>query len=453
MNGNRGQGSGVRGQQNRRMVGNAHPTAIQNPISKIQNPPPSPPPPLSPSRRLCLGSNGFTLLEVLVAMALALLLMAALMQSMDAQSRYSQVAEEKMSEPQIARVLLHRIAEELRGVRAPVDGWQDPGRARRLLSFADVKWDERESESAAALDPSTEETMSMFVEDQNALGGAERFGLLGTSNRLLLLTHRPSEPESALEWSQDAESQPIVDSATGDKRREPTRWGDIRQVFYLPRPLPEALSDRSEGASSGEEAISEANSEEVVIDPYFGGVLRQEVALPFELDASRLAFEQLVKHLMAEEEATSLDPEFTTAPFEDETSNDEAPLPPRVVTDVLTEQVTAIRFRYHDGHAWHDSWFHHAALPRAVEISLSFDPRASDPLWLAEYFEEERKVIEAGGTARKTGATTSEDESEAPVFPYRLVVALPAADRTPVATEEGHEGELERTPGLEEALP
>lgn len=396
-------------------------------------------------------SHAFTLLEVLAAMGLALLLMAALMQSMDAQARYCRTAEEKMTEPQIARILLHRIADELRAVRVPVDAWRDPTRARRLLSFADVTWKEGEGEMTASTASSTEQTMGLVIEEENPWRGAERFGLLGTSNRLLFLTHRPSEAPSAIEAYASENARPTVESGTGDNKREPDRWGDLRQVFYLPLPLPEALSARREGEPNAE--IREPDSDEDGFEPYYGGVLRQEVLLPFDRDASRESFEQLVGHLMEKSEATTPAPQFQMpTEKQPESTAGEKPLPPRVVTEVLNDRVSAIRFRYHDGRSWLEAWSHHAVLPRAVEISLSFDPRASDPRWLGEYLEDQRRAADSGAMARPA-ATSSADGFEPPVFPYRLVVALPAADRTPMVTEESIEGQVQPLSEGEETLP
>lgn len=391
------------------------------------------------------GRSGFTLVEILVPMAIAAMLMAALYQAMQSHARYSETASERLREPQIARVLLHQIADELRSIAPPLDPWQNPERSRRLLGFGDVDFS---NPDAIAAGPRELGEGELPQRDPGARVGnvAERFALLGTSNRLLMLVRRSPMEESSVERYERTRSE--TGAAIGseeEKHRSPARWGDIRQVFYLPRPLPDVLERAKKNSIEVAEADRPATtgSAEEEIHPYFGGVVRQEVLLPFSIEAQDEAFFQLVPQLFAESE--DAEPLIKPEGGPSRRVAGEKPLPLRTTTRVLSDKVTAIRFRYHDGWNWVDRWDRHESPPRAVEISISFDPRASDPEYLAKHFEEEKKArdqgIEGQGSVDRTAAQAG-GAIEKPLFPYRLVVSIPTADHTPVRRFEGvDEGE------------
>jgi hypothetical protein len=370
---------------------------------------------------------GFTLVEVLASIALSMLLLAALYQAMNSHTRYSETASRRISAPQIARVLLHQIADELRSVAPPLEPWQDPARARRLLDFGVV---DLLNPDAAALSPTLNEEMSPRRDEPGPLGSAaERFGLLGTSDRLLMLCRRGASAESSIERYERDRSAALGASGEDERRLGPERWGDLRQVLYAPRPLPEALAARRAGLEVVQSDSIDAEERE--FEPFFGGILRQEVSLVFSPDAQDEAFSQLAPHLFPESEELESPEEVLTASAS-EFGGDE-PLPPRTTTAVIAPSVTAMRFRYHDGREWLGEWRRHDVLPRAVEISISFDPRAADPRWLAKYLEERGEAETSGEATPSTplAGAASVEKIEAPLFPYRLVVALPAADRTP----------------------
>ena len=138
--------------------------------------------------------------------------------------------------------------------------------------------------------------------------GAERFALLGTSTRLIMMVRRTGDPASSLDRYRE-ESEGLSPSGEGetsreDRRRPEHRWGDLRQVFYLPRPLPEAL----ERSTADEPALpADPNSDEPIIEPVFAGLFRQEVRLPFSTPAQNDAFFQLEEHLFAKDDQETVD--------------------------------------------------------------------------------------------------------------------------------------------------
>ena len=63
-----------------------------------------------------------------------------------------------------------------------------------------------------------------------------------------------------------------------------SRWGDQQQVFYLLRPLPEALErKKNQSAEMTEGLPGEGSGLEERFVPYYGGVLRQQVSVPLFL--------------------------------------------------------------------------------------------------------------------------------------------------------------------------
>ena len=375
--------------------------------------------------------RGFSLVEVIATLGLTLFIMGALFQALLNQSRTNEVASERMSESQIARSIFYRLADELRRVQPPSVPGVEPTRARRLLSFGQRDWLNEQAETS--LDPGNGEEEKEIPETD----GAERFALMGTSDRILFLTHAGLEPTSPIDRYLAEKGDSIETQSVGgreERRIEPTRWSGLRQVYYLARPLPEALDEENQPATPQEASVDG----EFPTKPIFAGVIRQEVKLVFSNDAQRDSFMQLRDHLFAKKDEPDL-PEFEM-PLDESTSNEEneVPLPDRIQTQVLTERVTAIRFRYHDGQSWQSRWDDAHRLPIAVEIHLSFDPRGADPEFLREYLEEHP----LGGGGLEGVSVADQEATEEPIFAYRLVVALPMAEPKIPVPQEGPTSEL-----------
>jgi hypothetical protein len=371
--------------------------------------------------------------EVIATLGLTLFVLGALFQALLNQTRTNEVAHERMSEGQVARSILYRLADELRRVHPPIRPGSEPVRARRLLAFGQRNWGTETSASTTDLPAEPGED-----DEIPEVEGAERFALLGTSDRILFLTRGVADPVSPIERyraEQGDDSATLARPGEEGARIEANRWSDLRQVYYLARPLPEALEETRAEPASQDEADSSGESGEVPIQPVFGGVIRQEVRLVFSNDAQRDSFAQLRDHLFAKEQEPSL-PEWEEPALPEQGGPEEIPLPDRIQTQVLTERVTAVRFRYHDGRQWQNVWSDPFRLPIAVEIQLSFDPRAADPDFLSEYLEEQESNL-PGGEAGPIGGGMDSSAEEA-LFGYRLVVALPLAEPTspPAASVE-----------------
>lgn len=367
--------------------------------------------------------RGFSLVEVLATLGIVVFLMAALFQAMSGQTTYNDVAQLQLRESLAARTILRQIADELRSITLPKLSGRDPVRARTLLALGAVSFDS-ESTFAPTSDSLTD---TAGADSPPFVEGAERFTLLGNSNRLIMMAHRRPILNSSLDRYQaeqeDSGTELTADATSADRRRQQDRWGTERQIFYLARPRPDALEKRARAEQPAEE-LNPDDPTERVLEPYFGGVIRQEVRLPFSTFAQNDAYFQLRDHVIPKEESIEepFDVEFFDEPVADEAR--EIPLPDRVTTDVLTEEFTALRFRYHDGARWLDAWTNAERLPRAVEILLSVDPRAADPVALAEVLEEFPLDIPASDDQAPALPPTLADESVEPIFKYRLVVAL-----------------------------
>ncbi|MFO0948182.1 MAG: type II secretion system protein [Planctomycetota bacterium] len=415
--------------------------------------------------------DGFTLLEVILAMGLAFFLMIALYQSIALQSKYNDVASAEMKEARVARAVLLRISADLRAVKQPspdttvrpaMELTREEG-MEPAPADSSPPIDSPPPPMEAALEPSTlfpgplttnasrapqaRSLLSLLADQELASGDLnapeppvevvedepilrpERFGLLGTSNRLLLMVSRWGQRDSVVERYREEKSgggeisaAPSADSLERGKR-EPT---DVREVFYLMRPN-RAAWEQSEEVSASEE------EEE---PPRHLGLIRQEILYPFTAEAQLEAKRQLELHLdMNKSEDEDSDPLKST---ETEVSESEVPPEEMVATRVHGEAITAIRFRYHDGVEWLSGWDRDDELPLAVEIALSFDPRAEDEETLTGIPE------------------VAEEEKEEPVFPYRLVVRLSGSRRPlPKLSPENEEGQEPNNSsgGTTEALP
>jgi type II secretory pathway pseudopilin PulG len=385
--------------------------------------------------------RAFTLVEIIATLGLTLFIMGALFQAILNQSRTNEVAGERLSESQVARSLLHRMAEELRQVQPPIERNPFPIRARTLLTYGDRDWSNRstQEESNNTLGQMGEGVEPTDGEKLPEVDGPERWALLGTGDRLLFNTRATADGPSPIDryLAEKGEVSPSDDSSQEAKRIAASRWSDLRQVYYLARPLPEALKEKEPTAEQEVPAVDGQRP----TNPIFAGVIRQEVRLVFSNAAHEDSFHQLKDHLFAKEDDSFELPELPEPETVSLESEQAVPLPDRTQTEVLTEQISAIRFRYHNGSQWQANWSDPHRLPIAIEIHLSFDPRAADPEFLTEYLEEHP----LGNAAEEnTNSASPVADEEEPLFAYRLVVALPMAD--PIAPAGNDSSSREQLP-------
>lgn len=363
----------------------------------------------SDPRRLAPRS-GFTLLEVILAMGLSFLVLGALYQAVLLHARFSEYAGREGQRPFLARTILHRMADELRAIPAPVGRGQPAVVPDRTSFESPIEAPIFEpgapslplpSDSASTartllqIGRQARENARALATAATTISTAPRFGLLGTRDRLVLIA-RGMVPEDALDDSDEDEAEGTATKKEGGelaKLRPRQSPGAIRQIFYA-RPA------RIERNERGEEFVLER------------GLVRQEVENPFALEAGAQAVLALEPLLIPKaEDRQEREPNEPLAGPDHEKV--------RIDTRSISDDIEDIRFRYHDGGNWREQWDRADALPIAVEISLRM---AGGPESKTAPFDE--SAIEETIDPELIGERQQRER-----WPYRLVVHLPQAGR------------------------
>lgn len=335
------------------------------------------------SRRSKVAADGprrrsaFTLLELLVALGLVTILLAALGAAIDFHYRVVQKARDQVEEAQLARALLDRIAKDIRGA-VPYDpvnfeklipGLVTQGGQGGLSALGEAAG--LDSELFGELTGETEGT---------TLGGDWTTttlprtvpGLYGGSDWIEVDVSRLPRPDQLSSEILLASEGMLVD-----------RVSDVKTVAYF--------------VVSPEETINYTFSQAPGVTGFEeqGGLVRRE------LDRAVTAWAAQAGELDAIDQ--QLEP--------------------------IAPEVAAIQFAYFDGTQWIDSWDSDAqgCLPKAVEVRLYLRTRTGP--------DAQASVLQASLPEEQTGAPSlPEDLSsglETGVYHvYRTVVYLPAAHET-----------------------
>jgi len=265
--------------------------------------------------------RGFTLLEVLLALSLSALVLIAVAMAVDFQLRVVDASRAHIEEAQLARVLLQRIADDIRSVVA-----YDPLQMEKLAAEAASAAGSAQAQAEEAVQKTEGGSEGPDLEDtdqpqslQTAEGAESAVprsipGLYGGPDWIqvdVARLPRLDQFESLLEPSEDL---PLVD-----------RLSDVKTVAYF------ILSADETGAvQAGDQTDSS------------GGLIRRE------LDRAVT--------LMAAEQG-----------WLDQMQLDLAPLAP---------EVSSVEFRYSDGTQWLEEWDceESGGLPAAVEIAITIRP-------------------------------------------------------------------------------
>lgn len=129
----------------------------------------------------------FTLLEVLVALAISLILIAAVYQSLHLYYRYSTAGQAEVAQAQLARALLNRIALDIRSVI-----YQEPQPAQGTGDAAAGDAAAADGDAAAADADAAAATEVVVIEDPMEAYTTTTTGLFGSANTLLLHASKPS---------------------------------------------------------------------------------------------------------------------------------------------------------------------------------------------------------------------------------------------------------------------
>ena len=351
-------------------------------------------------RRRC----GFTLLEVLLTLLLASLVLTALGMAVDFQLRVVDRGRGDVEEAQLARVLLCRIANDLRGA-VPYDPLDIEGLVAEVAASTSGSAEEVMAQYGDTASPTGEDNSSPTDSSDKSSEGGQDSASEASGSELtedLGLDETTGSGESALprsvpgvygesDWLQvDVGRLPRLDqfdyllAATAGSTTV-DRLSDVKTITYYVIPPENDAVDLSDDGTE-----------------LSGGLVRREL-----------------------DRAVS---SYGSESGQPDTDSDATPLAP---------EVSAIAFRYSDGTEWVDSWDSDeaGALPVAVEITLSIMPfgrqrTASSRVSASEYTSEEEATVtrslvvhlraaeacSAGDTSEdtydETEATTETSESD-----------------------------------------
>jgi type II secretory pathway pseudopilin PulG len=309
--------------------------------------------------------RGYTLLEVILSLLLTSLILLCVAMAVDFQLRVADASRAHVEEAQLARVLLHRIADDIRGA-ATADplGLADlafsgtSGSTSTTYGSTSGGSDSQESDTTDSTTSGMEDMASDSSSDEITEGESTDSsesettqnlpGIYGGENWIQIDVDRPGN------LARSGRSQAGGESSSSS----PGPAGDLKTIAYhMAATDASTESDRSQA----------------------GGLMRRELPRAVTNWASEQGSADVL-----------LDVEKSLAPE---------------VEDLLV--------RYSDGSAWSDSWdtTESKSLPVAVEITLRIRP-----------------IHQQGGWARTLAAVSgmaSDEETE--VSEYRLVVDVPMA--------------------------
>ncbi|MFH1269181.1 MAG: prepilin-type N-terminal cleavage/methylation domain-containing protein [Planctomycetota bacterium] len=339
--------------------------------------------------------RGFTLIEVLLTLLLISLVLAALAMAVDFQLRVVERSRGHVEEAQLARVLLHRIADDLRGA-VPYD----------LLEMEKLVSEAISSAASAAT-----ETVASTAEASGSASSDGAAGPSGTEDS----TTAGDAPEDleGLDDMADTTSQAAPDAP----QSVPGLYGESNWIQVDVSRLPRldqfnylTSSHSSRSSQKGSTTVDRLSDVKTVtyyaIEPEDGEPVYSADGTPSGGGLVRRELDRAVAAWSSEQGG----PEAM--------ESDEAPIAP---------EVAAIEFRYSDGGEWVDSWDSDeaGALPMAVEITLSVIPtrRENDPLSSpqtstnATVFEEEsylryRLIVHVLGAQASSGGESSGETEE-----------------------------------------
>jgi hypothetical protein len=341
------------------------------------------------------ASKGFTLLEVLIAFLLSITLLLSLWSILGAYSRLFESGKAKTEQSQLARALLERLTDDLRGTiqDAPAEGQLAGAAAPATSATGDAK-------SGAA---------SSGFETPSAV---RRFGLFGSAHALVFDVLEVA-PEQAFPPAEKTTSPDADAPALG-------RAPELRTIEYV---FVEPEDPVEKGAAAAMDVERDRDERRPETRP---GLTRRE--LDFEPRKDRRADSKFDRPIAS---ATTPSANRGDGNLDDPGSEDQSDDPS--ITRV--PEVVGLSFRYFDGRGWSSTWdsLQRKSLPVAVEARIeieSFDPR-DQRRRLAERDALDKEVTVVGAEGpdplETDGQTTADMVRNDGRRIYRLVVDLPTA--------------------------
>lgn len=355
------------------------------------------------SRHSSHRARGLTLLEVLLSLGLIAILLAALGTAVDFHYRVVQSARRQIEEAQLARALMERIAQDIRG--------------------------------AVPYDPVNFEELIPGLVTQSGSGSLSSLAQeAGIDPSLLFDSSSEMSPfSSAGDWS-----------STTLPRSVPGLYGGPDWIEVDVSRLPRVDQLQSEYALSADGLLLDRVSDVKTV-AYFVLSPEETINYSFVSTPGMVGFDQQGGLVRRELDRAVTAYAATTGELE---SVDQQLQP-------IASEVAAIEFAYFDGSSWCDSWDSDAegSLPKAVEIRLyvrSFQqPRSLN----GNIISGLSPIAETTGSGAGVSSSLLGDLSDCRV--YRTVVYLPAAHQTGLlgATAGSEEGEEATSETGEEMTP
>jgi len=334
--------------------------------------------------------KAFTLLEILLVFGLLVVLLGALAMAIDLHLRVSHLGRQRVEEAQLARVLLQRIAEDIRGA-VPPESMDAQSLAKTLITLL--------RDSAGNLDLGSLAGLS----ESNTTGSGRSSSGSGTGS-----TSGESTSSTAT-GTTEGEEEETSETILGVPRSVPGLYGgpDWLQVDVsrLPRVEEYDLAFTSSNSATNWEWNQLSEVKMVLYGLMIPGStmsISQTRLTPEGWGLYRDEVDRAVGALASEQNV--LDQKVRAV----------GPIAPEVVW---------LEFWYFDGTQWYDSWDSEAqgGLPVAVEIVLGLDMSRSLS-W-----------------RQATAEGSLEEIIVEPRTLYRLVVYLPSARPTPSSSTESED--------------
>jgi len=275
------------------------------------------------------GRRGFTLLEVMLALGLTSLILVALGMAIDFHLRVLDAGRAHVEEAQLARVLLRRIADDLRGT-VPVDSQNSAGAS----GASDVSGSSGASVASGASGTSTTSDTSDASGTTLSTTPHATPGIYGDAYTIQMDVSRLPQPY-----------QLQTQCTLGSESLQATSLSDVKTVSYY------VGSTQDAGSAMGFQGVGAT-----------GGIQGAAGSLPAapsgEQGLLRLELDRAAAQFQAEHggfDATALNPAL------------------------LAPEVAGIEFAYCDGTQWLDVWdtAQNGGLPVAVQVTLYITPAKS----------------------------------------------------------------------------
>lgn len=255
---------------------------------------------------------GFTLVELLAALGISLLLIAAVSASLDIYLRVTSAGQVAIERQQITRALLDQMTRDVASI------------VFRPAEAEEEEADDGESASTGTESNSTETETTIVVQDPQSAVATTSLGLVGDAQTLLLHVSRPL-PDLNYSAPQQAESLSA-------------RTSDLLSVsYFLAEPGAHGLSGAVANSHLAE-ISNQADGARASLGP--AGLAR--------LEGDRMAIDHA------------------------DVQQDDAAL--AAASKVIAPEIATLKFRYFDGQDWLETWDSTVMdrLPMAIEVTLGY---------------------------------------------------------------------------------